>query len=376
MWYHIEKRLKTQALKRLAGLRKRVMTDGIVTEQIERILLIRQHDQFGDFLLTTPAIRALRERFPNARMDLVVRSYLYPIAKDNPDVDDVLVFHESALNWKPQDILSFIKLMRRPTDLAIVFNTVSHSLSSDLIAWFSGAPVVMGPASPTFDHVDLNPFYTVNVPVDPEPKHQIQRNLDLVRHIGADTDDYSYNYAMSEAERSRGAKVLERLVGKHQGHIVAVHFGTGDIRKRYPVEKLARICDQLSAVLSARILVIPAPGEDDLLRSLREATSSPLFCAPPTTLRTAAAMIHAADLLICNDTGVLHLAAAVGTSTLSFHATSDPVYWKPLGPQHRAFYAVNQQIEKIQPDRVCDEISSMLDGSYNRDTDGIIRIGS
>jgi len=374
MWYRIEKQFKNQALKRLASLRPRRIRHGAATERIDRILLIRQHDQFGDFLLTTPAIRALRGRFPDAHIDLVVRSYLYPIAKGNPDVDDVLVFHESAFSWKLRDISSFIKLMRQVTDLTIVFNTVSHSLSSDLIAWLSGAPVVMGPASPTFDHIDVNPFYTVSVPMDTEPKHQIQRNLDLVRHVGAETNDYSYTYTMSDEERTRGNKVLERLIGKRQGHVLAVHFGTGDVRKRYPVEKLARVCDRLSAALAVSILVIPAPGEDELFHALHEATSSNLFCAPPTTLRNVAAIIRAADLLVCNDTGVLHLAAAVGTSTLSFHATSDPAYWKPIGSQHRALYAVNQQIEHIPSDLICDEIIAMLEGSYNRTPDSIIRI--
>ena len=376
MWYRIEKQVKTRALKWLArhpqrpgpGLRS------VEPDRIKRILIIRQHDQFGDFLLTTPAIRALRARFPDAHLALVVRAYLYPVAQGNPDVDEVLVFHESAFGWKPRDIRSFVGLMRRPTDLAIVFNTVSHSLSSDLIAWLSGAPVVMGPASPTFDHLDHNPFYTVNVPVDPEPRHQIQRNLDLVRYVGADTDDFSYGYAMSAEERTGGREVIESLSGGPEGPVVAVHFGTGDARKRYPVEHLARVCEELAARHSARILVILAPGEDELLRALREETSTPLRCAPPMTLRMVAGVIHAADLLVCNDTGVLHLAAAVGTPTLSFHATSDPAWWKPPGARHRAFYAVNQRIEQISPDRVCREITAMLDGSRSGEPGGIIRV--
>ena len=380
MWYPIEKRFKTRALKWLASHplgQRRAPPGAVDTDGISRILIIRQHDQFGDFLLTTPAIRALRRRFPDARLTLVVRAYLYPVARGNPDVDEVLVFHESGFRWRPGDIRSFVGLMRDPVDLAVVFNTVSHSLSSDLIAWLSGAPVVMGPATPTFDHLDHNPFYTVNVPVDPGPRHQIQRNLDVVRHVGADTDDLSYGYYMSAEERAGGREVIDGLEsgpGEPGGPVVAVHFGTGDARKRYPVEHLAHVCDELAARLSARILVIPAPGEDDLLRAFREATSAPLHSAPAMSLREVAGVIHAADLLVCNDTGVLHLASAVRTPTLSFHATSDPAWWKPPGPGHRAFYAASQRIEDIPPDRVCREIAAMLDDSGDGETGEIIRV--
>lgn len=390
MWYPIEKRLKTRVLKWLASrpLGNRRAPPGTVdTDPIDSILIIRQHDQFGDFLLTTPAIHALRARFPTARLSLVVRAYLYPVALNNPDVDEVLLFHESGFRWRPRDIRSFVDLMRDPVDLAIVFNTVSHSLSSDLIAWLSGAPVVMGPETPTFDHLDHNPFYTINVPVRPEPRHQIQRNLDVVRQVGADTDDLSYRYAMTAEERAAGRAVIDGLAGDPgkpggpgpkgpgpAGPVVAVHFGTGDARKRYPMEQLARVCDELAARRSARILVIPAPGEDELLRALREAASVPLHDAPPLSLREVAGVIHAVDLLVCNDTGVLHLAAAVKTPTLSFHATSDPAWWKPTGRRHRAFFAASQRIGEIPPDRVCREITAMLDDPGSGQTGEIIRV--
>ena len=383
MWYKIEKGIKNRALQWLAshplGHRpaQPAQPGAVRPERVERILIIRQHDQFGDFLLTTPAIRALRARFPHARLSLVVRAYLYSVARDNPDVDEIMVFHESGWKWRPRDIGSFVGLMRNPVDLAVVFNTVSHSFSSDLISWLSGAPVVMGPATPTFDHLDHNPFYTINVPVHPEPRHQIQRNLDVVRYIGADTDDLSYVYAMSEKERAVGREAVQRMAEETdggKGPVVAVHFGTGDVKKRYPIPLLARVCDDLAARLSVRILVIPAPDEEELLRALKAAVSAPLHAAPPLTLREVAGVIHAADLLLCNDTGVLHLASAVGTATLSFHATSDPACWKPPGPRHRAFYAVDRRIEEIPPDRVVREIAAMLDEGTTGESGEIIRV--
>tara|TARA_B100000029_G_scaffold451213_1_gene475629 strand:- start:31441 stop:32574 length:1134 start_codon:yes stop_codon:yes gene_type:complete len=376
IWYPIEKIIKTQGLKWLSRYRKSQssVNQKIELEEIKQILLVRQHDQFGDFLLTTPAIRALRNRFPAAHIILVVREYLYPVAYRNPDVDQVLIFHESALKWRIQDIRSFWQLIRGSTDLAVVFNTVSHSLSSDVIAWISGARLVVGPNSPTFDHIDENPFYTINVPVSHNAKHQIERNLELVRFCGAKTGDFSYSYFMSNEEKLNGYQLVTNLVGHCQGPKVAIHFGTGDVKKRYPIRQLATLCDDLSIHKSAKILIIPAPGEERQLQSLQLIASNRLYCVPPITLRQVAAVLKEVDLLVCNDTGVLHLAAAVGTPTLSFHATSDPVFWKPPNPRHRAFYAVNKKIEQIPVDLVYREITTMLNGSFGREGESIIRV--
>jgi heptosyltransferase-2 len=352
MWYPIEKRIKTGVLRwlerRMPG---RVWAPSEVDwSGIRHILVVRQHDQFGDFLLTTPAIRALRDRFPEARLTLVVRNYLLPVALHNPDVDEVALFHESAWRWTPRAARRFIRQWRQPYDLAVVFNTVSHSLSSDLIAYGSGAPRVLGPAAPPFDGCARNPFYTLVAPVSSRPTHQIHRNLDVVRHIGADTEDLAYRFALTPQEEATGRALAAALAASPPERRVGVHFGTKDARKRYPIPKLAALCRRLHQQEDMRLILIPAPGETAALNALKTLAGIPLAVAPALPLRQVAALLKALDLFICNDTGVLHLAAAVGTPTVSFHAISDPAFWKPVGPQFIALYAKNGRIDAIPVD--------------------------
>lgn len=353
VWYRLEKRIKTWVIQQLAryAQRKTVPAEQIDWSGIRRILVVRQHDQFGDFLLTTPAIYALRRKFPNAFICLVVRSYLYPVAQNNPDVDDVLVFRTTG----------FLRGMMRPYDLAVVFNTVSHSLSSDLIARLSRAPLLLGPETPMFDHCATNPFYTLVSPVDSAVKHQMQRNLDVVRYIGAETSETDYRFALNDAELRSAAQMLSEFCSDGLGRLVAVHFGTGDVRKKYPVRLLAELCNRIAKNGEYRILLFHAPGESEFRNELLLELETTPIDAPEMSLREVAGIVKNADLLICNDTGVLHLAAGVGTASLSFHATSDPAVWKPTASRHVALYASNGDISSITVRKALSEALKLLE---------------
>jgi ADP-heptose:LPS heptosyltransferase len=230
-----------------------------------------------------------------------------------------------------------------------------------MMAYCSRAPIVLGPETPTFDHTDHNPFYSLNAPVDPNPKHQVARNLDVVRYIGADTEDLSYGFDLSELEQMDGRKIREQILGGYSGSVLAIHFGTRDPKKRYPIPLLARVCDGVAETGEYRIIVIPAPDEEELLTRLRNSTETELYIAPPLGLRQVASFLKTIDLLLCNDTGILHLAAAVRTPTLSFHAISDPALWKPVGSRHVALYTAGGDISGIDVNKVLEVIHGGID---------------
>ena len=102
--------------------------------------------------------------------------------------------------------------------------------------------------------------------------------------------------------------------------------------------------------------MIPAPDEKRLLMELKNGTRATLHIAPSMGLRQLAGFLKMVDLLLCNDTGVLHLAAAVHTRTFSFHAISDPALWKPIGRRQKALYAPSGDITRIEVDTVLEAI--------------------
>ena len=180
-------------------------------DSFNRILIVRQHDQLGDLLIATPALRAMRRKFPNAFIAVVVREYTAPVVEHNPYIDEVIVFYEKLWRWNIRKLIMFWKSLRNGFDCVIVLNTISRSLSSDIIALLSGAKYIVGP-----DHLLLDPslpekIYNVPIRRSSAQKHEIERNLDIVRALGADENDFEYDLVLTDAEVNEAERIYQSL---------------------------------------------------------------------------------------------------------------------------------------------------------------------
>ena len=126
LWNRIEQTFKRNWLRLFeTWLDRGVVSPNLINlYAIRRILVVRQHDQLGDFLLSTPVFRALREFFPQAHIAVIARTYTAELAYHNPYLNEVLVVPEKLLWWTPAKIWRLLAGLRRGWDLAIVLNTV------------------------------------------------------------------------------------------------------------------------------------------------------------------------------------------------------------------------------------------------------------
>lgn len=316
---------------------------GIVREmRTKRILVIRQHDQLGDFLLSLPALRSLRHCFPEARIALVVREYFADAASLVPFVDEILVFREDASRWTWGSLRRFWRSLRSGWDLAVVLNTVSHSLTSDLLARFARARVVLGSAERVFPGSTRNFFYDLNAPMASGIRHQSERNVDILRYIGCSTDDMREELRVSDAVRTAVRGEIESLGQSAHGPLIGLHIGAGKPANRWPVERFAELANTLRERVEARILLFWGPAEEDLKEAFVSSASAgtPLIGHP--TLERLAAYFQACDAVVCNDTGVLHLSAAVGTPTVGLYGPADQAEWKPVGEHVRGLSGAHE----------------------------------
>ncbi len=330
--------------------------------QIKRILVVRQHDQIGDLLLATPALRALRERFPQAYITVVVRKLTQEILLHNPHVDEVLVYYRQIQHWSLSTFLTFIRRIR-PYDLAVVLNTVSRSFSSDLITWLSGAKYRLGSIYKKYGPGPGDLFYNLAVPVDTQnEKSQVDYNLDVVRYIGADTTDKSYVMVLTEAEILQGRQMLQSLPIPPARWLIGVHLGARFENKRWPLDKYARLCDALVDLYGAKIILTRGPGEEKLVETLKEQVKNKesVFISPPTTLRTLASLVRNFDLYIGNDTGALHVAASQKVPLIGLYGPSNPAQWKPVGDIYLAIRKENGKIDSISVEDVLAGVEVLL----------------
>jgi ADP-heptose:LPS heptosyltransferase len=343
---------------------KKILPDALPLSHIKRILIVKQHDQLGDLLVTTPAIRALRKRFPNAFIAIVVREYTMPMIWENPNVDSIIVFYEKLKRWDRHKIQSFWNQLRSDGgfDCAFMFNSVSRSLSSDLIAVISKAKYIIGPNHIPLDVEIPESIYNVTTPRIRKIQHESEHYLDIVRPLGIKADGLDYDLHLTTEEESEADRILYDIGIQNRMLTIGVHFGALNKEKRYPLDKLATAIKWIKENYICEILPIIGPREiqqqQELLNRLR---NKELRTMPVLSLREACAVIKKLNLLICNDTSMLHIASACQVSTISFHSITDPIQWKPVHERHVALRAADKKIGSITIDMVTSAVQSQLE---------------
>ena len=333
LWNRIEQLFKRRAL----ALLEKWMERGIVRPQLmnygslRRILVIRQHDYLGDFLLATPVLRALRESFPQAHVGVLVRGYTAELARHNRYINELLVFEEHGWNWTPGKIWRLTAGLLRGWDLAIVLSTVSHSLTSDLLVCCARPRYILGSQDRVFPGCKRNFLYNLEAPCRDGVRHQTERNLDIVRYLGVDTADRGEVITLQPQDNLFARGFLRRHQLEEDERMIALHIGAGKISNRWPVDHFAELANRLHHEYEVRVLVAWGAREKDLGKMLLERLSFQPIILQDISLRQLASIVSLVDVFVGNDTGVMHMAAAVGVPVVAIFGPTDPREWKPLG---------------------------------------------
>ncbi|MBN2009246.1 glycosyltransferase family 9 protein [candidate division KSB1 bacterium] len=341
--------------------RKQLSPNDTDLSTIKRILVIRQHDQLGDFLLSTPVLRALRQHFPFAHIALLTRSYTTDVARHNQFINDLLFLHDSGHQYSWQWFKELWSKLRAGYDLTIVLNTVSHSLSSDILAALSRPRYILGSEHRIFPGCKRNFLYNLAAPYDPAPKHQSQRNLDIVRYLGIDTADPSENMTITPLEAAWATQWLNEHTNSPTEIIFGLHPGAGKLENRWPVERFAAVLNHFYETYGIRWLVTWGPKEKNLGKDLKKQLSFQPIELTNVNLRQFAAVISRLPFFLCNDTGVLHVAAAAGTPLLSLFGPTDISQWKPLGDKFHAIQGKDGTVASVKVDNVIERITKIMD---------------
>ena len=364
-WTRIERWAKHRLLRYFEKSlgRKQLSPSDFDRSAVRKIVVIRQHDQIGDFILSTPALRALRENFHDAYIALVVRPYCAPAALHNRYVDQVIVTYERLIDLSIAGIRQFLREIRQGFDLAVMLNTVSHSLTSDWVAHLSRARWVLGPEHLPFGGTRRNFFYNLIAPYPDVRRHQSLRNLEILAFLGIGTEDPSEHVSLLPTESAWADEFLERRGRERSRPLIAIQAGAAKAGNRWPVECFAETANRLAAEFGAQFVLTWGPKEGALGETLRQMIDAPVLFGGLLDLRKTAALFRCADLVLCNDTGVMHLAAGVGAPLVAVFGPTDPAEWKPIGDDFIAVRAADGQIASVTPKMVVDAARNLLERS-------------
>ncbi len=362
IWTRVEQWFKKNLLHYIEYFlgRRVISPEQVNWEDVHRILVIRQHDQLGDFLLSTPVLRALRERFPDVHLALLIRRYMEPVARNNRYANELLVFEEVGTHWRPATLWQFWKQLRQGFDLVVVLNTVSHSLTSDLLSWLAGAPYVLGPSHHLFAGTHRNFFYNLIAPYSESEAHQSAKNLEIVRFIGAATKNLREEITILPEEQEWARWYLKKLGFDLQHPVIGVHPGAGKLANRWPAERFAQAGSLLAQEFGAQVALFYGPNEGDLAAVVDKAAEIPVIRMAGLDLREVAAIMTQLDVYLGNDTGTTHVAAAVGTPLVVIFGPTDPTQWKPWGREFVAIRGQNGQCQAVSVEEVVSKARVLL----------------
>lgn len=319
--------------------------NGPKPRKIERIL-VRGTNWIGDAVMSAPALQRLRTSFPAARISLLatpLTAELFDASREL--VDEVIPYHRSRDGWRT--LWQTVPRLRRGRfELAILFQ---NAFEAALLTALAGIPERIG-----FGVQGRSWLLTRRLARRPEHRgrHQIHDYLDLV----AAGEELAYGAGfvaplanpwprlpVGEAELAAGLQLLGRH-GAESDRLVALNVGATNSRaKCWPAGYFAELAERLTAETGARVILIGGPGEITTAGAVAALTSGrpPLNLAGATSLRELLGVLSRCALVISNDTGPAHIAAALGRPTLTLFGPTNEFETSPTGPHAALLRADN-----------------------------------
>ncbi|MGM9512872.1 glycosyltransferase family 9 protein [Roseateles sp. DB2] len=307
--------------------------------QARRVLLLRL-DGLGDVLMSTPAMAAVRESLPLASLTLLTSPAGAALAPHLPWLDRVLAYDApwvksgadaQAARGTVQDEAdqAMLQVLRRERfDAAIIFSACTQSaLPAALLCRLAGIPLCLAHAREQVYGLlsDRRPESDV---LGPAMRHEVQRQLDLVASVGLHTSQVRLRFEVLAADAVRMAGRLADAGLPTGRPYVLLHPGASAPSRRYPPRAFAAAAARLRADEAGggpAVVACAGPGEGGLLQQLGAAMPRPpvLLDGPPS-LGELGALIAGARVLVANNSGPMHLAAALGTPVVTLYALTNP----------------------------------------------------
>lgn len=309
-----------------------------------RKLLLVRLDNLGDVLLCTPAFHAVRETLPDAELTLLASPVGAQVAELNPDLDDAIVYEAPWMDpWErlPHDFvreLGMVEMLReRRFDGAIIFTSFRQSpLPAAYLAYLAGIPLRLGAS------IDGSGSLLTTRHKHPEERgmHEVERALDLVGAEGFRTSDLDLVLRVLPKERASMRQGLSAEGVSGGRPLVVLHPGCSMPARTYPWEMFAQVADLLVQQVGAQVVLTGDSGEVELVEKVRgRMRRAAISMAGRLDFGEFVALLSLSDLVVTNNTGPAHVAAAVKTPVVDLFAlTNPPEQWRPWRVPHRLLY--------------------------------------
>ncbi|MFH0732439.1 MAG: glycosyltransferase family 9 protein [Candidatus Omnitrophota bacterium] len=314
---------------------------------IKKILVIRL-DHIGDVVLTTPIFRAIKQKYPDSKLAVLVSAAASDLVTSNPFVDEILKYNAPWFRSRKKivKLKEFFKLVsqmqKEGFDIGI---DPRGDLRHILLMWLAGIKYRVG-------YGITGGGFLLNKEIGYNPrKHQIERNLDILGAIGISAASCETEFSISDADKKFALDFYAKNQLQDNDFVICIHPSPGFLSKKWLPQRWSRLIIKLIEQFNAKIVMVGLKEEKTLSAALKAAPSASLIDATgKTSLSALAALFKRANLFVGVDSGPSHIASSVGTPcVILYSGTNDPRQWAPRGKKVTV-------IQKDIPCKGCEKI--------------------
>jgi lipopolysaccharide heptosyltransferase II len=288
---------------------------------VESVLFIRI-DRVGDMALSTPALMAIKAALPKVELTVMASPANAPILKNNPDVDEVIVYDRSASLLEKMKFINGLRSRR--FDLAIDPYT-GYELKTAFLAGVSGAAHRIGYAA-----FGREIFFNCPATEIDGNKHFVDGALDLLKSIGIPSENRNPAIYLGVDEKAWAGQWLQDN-GFHDTKIVAIHPGAYYETQRWLPAHFAELIRLIQRQTPFAVVLLGGLSDTIVVEDVLVRLNDPVCVCIQDDLRKFLAILSQCQVLVCNNSGPLHCAGALKIPTISFMGSTVRELWMPVG---------------------------------------------
>jgi heptosyltransferase III len=315
----------------------------------KKILLIR-NDNVGDLICTTPAIEALRKKYPNNQIDIVVNSYNYSAIDKNPFVNKIYCYtkpkHKKSFLNKIKAAIGKLKIliniMKEKYDVVIVFRS-DYSKSAELFSNITNAKYKIGVKNPKGKD-----NFNIHIPVN-NKKHEVEFCFDCLSELGISYENENTFFYVPESFSNKYIKYND---------FTLFHISSRREANKYDIQKFKEVIDSLGR---GNILITAEPDDFEKAKNLDDITDATFI--QTSSLLDLAGLIKNVKLFVTLDGGAMHVAPALGIKTVSISGETNMDKWYPWGYRDLVIQTKSKIANDVKKDQIIEKIKMI--NEYN-----------
>ncbi|WP_093882297.1 lipopolysaccharide heptosyltransferase II [Syntrophus gentianae] len=301
---------------------KRLRPEGV------RNLLIRGTNWIGDVVMTLPAIASIRKTFPDAHIAILVKPWVADVLRLCPDVDEILLYKSPGIHAGMKGKVRLAgELRERRFDAAIL---LQNAIEAAILTRMAGIPIRAGYNS---DARGALLTHAVRRTREVRQVHQVNYYRAMVQALGCEPTDIGAMLKPGAEDQKLAERLMSEFSLEKGSFLVGMAPGAayGPAKMWFP-ERFGAVADRLISELNARVLLFGSSGDRKAIEEVQGSSSfSLLDLAGKTSLREAIVLMSRCGLFVSNDSGLMHVAGALGVPTVAIFGSTNPVTTSPSG---------------------------------------------